>query len=132
MQRTLGRYNDRPVLGIIVMTLTLLTGFFLFYERFFQRSYFKNRKAFIKVLESGECELVSWRWLGLEEGITEYVIRYRDETFCVWYWENRNRVCVDYDGSRRYDRNGHIGLFVGSLEGLIQTKKIIKLVTNLK
>ena len=129
MQRTLGTYEDRFGLGFILAIVTCLISFFLFYERFFLRSYFKNRKAFIKVLESGECELVSSRWLRLEEGITEYVIRYRDETFCVWHWEDQNRVCVDYDGQYR---NGPIGLFVGSLEGLIQTKKIIKLVTNLK
>lgn len=131
MQRTLRRYDDRFVLGVIVMILTLLTGFFLFYERFFQRSYFKNRKAFIKVLKSGKCRLVSKRYLGMGEGITEYIIEYGNETFRVWYWESHNSVTVDYaiDGSTSSDP---IGLFIGSLEGRIQTNKIIKLVTNLK
>lgn len=130
MQRTLRRYDDRFVLGIIVMTLTLLTGFFLFYERFFQRSYFKNRKAFIKVLKSGKCQLVRKRYLGMGEGITEYIIEYGSETFRVWYWESHNSVTVEYAD----DRNSldPIGLFVGSLEGRVQTNKIIKLVTNLK
>jgi hypothetical protein len=130
MQRTLRRYDDRFVLGFIIMVLTFMTIFFLFYERFFLRSYFKNRKAFIKVLKSGECELVSSCWIGFGDSITEYVIRYKNETFRVWHWEVQNRVTVSYDMD--YSDTDHIGLFVGSLEGLIQTKKIIKLVTNLK
>lgn len=130
MQSTLRKYDNRIVLGIIAMILTLTIVFFVFYERFFERTYFMNRKAFIKVLKSGKCQLVRKRYLGMGDGITEYIIEYGNETFCVWYWESHNSVTVGYADER--NSRDPIGLFIGSLEGRIQTNKIIKLVTNLK
>ena len=124
MKETLFKeYPDRDGLGFFLSIVLIFTPFLFCYERFFQRSYFKNRKALIKALKSGECELVSKR---IDLNIIEYVIRYNGEEIRVWHWLRYNSITAyigTYDG---------IGLFVGSLEGRMQTNKIIKLITNLK
>jgi hypothetical protein len=119
-------YPDRIILGTILSIVFVLMPLLFCYERFFARSYFKNRKALIKALESGNCKLISKRQLPVDRNIDEYVIRYNEEDINVWHWHSHNSITADigtYAG---------IGLFVGSFEGRLQTNKIIKLVTNLK
>jgi hypothetical protein len=100
--------------------------FIFCFERFFARSYFKNRKALIKALKSGECELISKRRLPIDSNIDEYMIRYNGETIQIWHWHAYNSITADIASF------SGIGLFIGSLEGRLQTNKIIKLITNLK
>ena len=120
------QYPDRVILGIILSVLFVFLPFVLIYERFFHRTYFKNRKALIKALKSGKCELVSKRPIPIDPNIIEYIIRYNGEEIGVWHWYQHNSITVH---SGRLDA---IGLFVGSLEGRLLTNKIIKLITNLK
>ena len=127
MKETLFKqYPDRNVLGFILTFVFVLLPFLFCYERFFQRSYFKNRKALIKALKSGECELISKRLVPVDNDIIEYVIRYNGEEIYIWHWYQYNSVTA------HLGRAEGIGLFVGSLEGRLQTNKIIKLITNLK
>jgi hypothetical protein len=127
MKETLFKeYPDRDGLGFFLSIVLIFTPFLFCYERFFQRSYFKNRKALIKALKSGKCELVSTRAMPFDSNIIEYIIRYNGEEIRVWHWHQHNSITA------LSGRSEGIGLFIGSLEGRMQTNKIIKLITNLK
>lgn len=103
----------------LLFLITSPISVFLFYDVFKERKYFLNRKKLISILKNKNTKLLKSRRLTISDGIKELYFDYEGEIFEIWLYEKENKITLNTDD---------IGLFVGGICGMIQNRKIIKLI----
>lgn len=123
-----GRHRDWPGIGQLLAMCTLCLSYFLFYERYCNRTYYKNRKNLILLLKTGGLHLID---LGLitfhneeNDRVVEFVFKHKDVSYKLWHYVNTDRIFMDTaDGVAM----PLIGSYCGSWEAKMQTKTIVRL-----
>jgi len=107
------------VLGIILSCLSLGLVFWLFYEYFFERHYWFNRRLLYRRLKDGYYEVVSTRMIP-SYNIEEHKLK----NGSIWVYLDHEKVTFN---ESKNDYPDYVGLFTQSPIMKRYNKKIIKL-----
>lgn len=112
------------LMGFVISVTTLLLGFYLFYEYFFEHHYWHNRILLYKKLKRGEWYPISDRVVVLD-GIREYVLNNGGR---VWIYPPNlggNRRDVEVLTYSEGNYSDYIGLYLFSPIMKYYNKKIL-------
>lgn len=98
-------------IGIATSVLTCLLSFWLAYELFFVRKYWKNRWTLYRLLKKGKVAVDSSGPISIDVNITEYSISIGDLKYSMWIYNDQNRFTFGPSGNLSNDA---IGLFIAS------------------
>ena len=123
--------NKSLLLTFIVFLSTFGVALFTFYEYFAVRKYYLNRKLLIHILQNNLAEFEYVNKQILDGSIRESKFNYNGNSYRIWHYTKERSLTLDYniDLQDNYSLD-LIGLFVGSIQGSIQTNKILKLLKS--
>jgi hypothetical protein len=98
-------------IGVATSVLTCFLSFWLLYELFFERQYWKNRWTLYRLLKKGKVTVDDAKPVLIDLDITEYSIYIGDLKYSMWIYNDQNRFTFGPFGNVSH---GTIGLFIAS------------------
>lgn len=123
-----GRYKDWPGIGQLLAMCTLCIAYFLFYERYCNRTYYNNRKNLIILLKTSGLKLKDMSLITFHnennKRVVEYVFEHKDTIYQLWHYINTDAIFMDVRDGVAHPL---IGTYNASFEAKLQSKKIARL-----
>lgn len=111
------------VIAIILMIPTLGAPFWLMYECFFERHYWKNRWTLNRLLNKGKVKVRYLKTSDIMYGkIDMYSVVIDNKEYSLWIWDNKSMTLGEIDTPS----SDYIGLFTGSMITRWLNKSAIK------
>ena len=129
MEHFLKSYENETVrvlslfIVVILMIPTLGAPFWLMYECFFERHYWKNRWTLNRLLNKGKVKITYLRTSNIMyDSIDIYSVMIDNKEYSLWIWGNKSMTLGEIDNPSC----DYIGLFTGSVITRWLNKKAIK------
>ena len=118
-------YRNYNLSFLILWVISFGVAFF-WYDFFLERTYYKNRKALIRILRDRSfTSLIETDYLAFQGDIKTYTLNIKDESYRLWVWntlEEKDRISLGED---------LIGLFAPTPFAKKDHKNIIKLIKEI-